>query len=128
MKTININNMLQNHTSVCVLIGLLLCVSVGLSAQTDGAVAPSAGFGSTSSMVGSGSAYSSTPTINSYGYANQSDYVANRGRMGLPGDGSGTTDKEDGNEPGLNDPIGDAVPFLLLLAAGYAFLARRKKA
>ncbi|MCQ2347638.1 MAG: hypothetical protein MJZ65_00430 [Paludibacteraceae bacterium] len=123
MKTIKINNMLQNHTSVCFLIGLLLCVSVGLSAQTDGAMAPSAGFGSTSSMVGSGSAYSSTPTINSYGMVGEPDYVANRGRMGLPG----STTEGQGGDPNLHTPVGNAVPFLLLLAAGYAFLLRRRR-
>ncbi|MCQ2347814.1 MAG: hypothetical protein MJZ65_01345 [Paludibacteraceae bacterium] len=124
MKMLKImNNMIKNK-KMCVLTCLLLCVSVGVVAQIDGAAAPSAGFGSTSTMMGSGSAYSSTPTINSYGMAGDPGYVANRGRL---------EDREDAGTPGGEQtdgpvPVGDAVPFLLLLAAGYAFLARRKRA
>lgn len=123
MKTRKMMNNMINSKKLCVLTCLLLCVSVGVVAQIDGAAAPSAGFGSTSAMVGSGSAYSSTPTINSYGMATEPDYVANRGR-------TGNIYNPDVGDEDIDPvtPVGDAVPFLLLLAAGYAFLARRKRA
>ena len=107
---------------MCVLTCLLLCVSVGVVAQIDGAVAPSAGFGSTSTMMGSGSAYSSTPTINSYGMAEAP--LANP--SAAPNRGRGIINPPSGGEV---TPIGDAVPFLLLLAGGYAVFAalRRRK-
>ena len=124
MKTRKImNNMIKNK-KMCVLTCLLLCVSVGVVAQIDGAAAPSAGFGSTSAMVGSGSAYSSTPTINSYGYADGVGTIANRGRTA----GSILNPDPDDDDVETVTPIGDAVLFLLLLAAGYAVLARRKRA
>ena len=97
----------------------LLSISVGVFAQTDGASAPSAGFGSTSSMMSSGSAYSSSPSINAYGMAEApgaypTNTVANRGR------GIETPPDEDDD---IITPIGDAVPFLLLLAVAYAVVA-----
>ncbi|MCQ2310676.1 MAG: hypothetical protein MJZ64_02885 [Paludibacteraceae bacterium] len=105
-----------------VILVFLLSISVGVFAQTDGASAPSAGFGSTSSMMGSGSAYSSSPSINAYGMAE-----APMGEVAsVPNEGRGAGHTPNPERP--NTPIGDAVPFLLLLAAAYAVVAlcRRK--
>ena len=69
-------------------------------------------FQSTSTMPGSGSAYASDPTIGDNGMVEQpADIVPNRGRTNTP------------NPERPSTPIGDAVPFLLLLAVGYGVVA-----
>jgi len=96
-----------------------LLATVPAVAQFDNA------FQSTSSMAGSGSAYASDPSINSYGQATYSTYGSSRGRTLTPSGGGGgessetETDPNNPGDPGLT-PIGSAVPALLLLAGVYA--------
>lgn len=84
-----------------------------------GASAPSATFQSTSSMSGSGSEYSSNPTLNAdgtaayQGEANSSSKTNHQPRRA----------KKDETNPEITDgdnPIGDAVIPLLLLVLAYA--------
>lgn len=101
----------------------LLSITISLSAQSF-AEMPSSSFGSTSSMMGSGSSYASDPSLNAYGMAEAPTYAPNRGRT------AGVVTPSDDPADDYNQPIGDAVPFLLLLAGGYAAFAalRRRKA
>lgn len=102
----------------------LLCVTT-MYAQSD------VPFRSTSSMEMSNSRYQSaavtgTSTTDDWQPANAPG--ARRSVMNTdPFGGETTGGTENPNEPGENqDPLGDAVPFLLLLAAGYAFIRFRK--
>ena len=87
------------------------------------ATAPTTTFHSTGSMVGVGSAYSSTPTLNAdgtaaYGYADYSPSSSPRGHVrktgtpGLP-------------NPENKQPLGDLLFPLLLLAFAYAMIKFR---
>ncbi|MCQ2310290.1 MAG: hypothetical protein MJZ64_00865 [Paludibacteraceae bacterium] len=105
--------MIKNRLKVLLLI-LPLLAFVPAWGQFDNA------FQSTSTMQGSGSPYASEPTIGDNGMVEQPvEMVPNRGR----GIGNPEDDPRD-------NPIGDAVPALLLLAGGYAVFAalRRRKA
>ena len=93
-----------------------------------GATAPSATFQSTSSMSGSGSEYSSNPTLNAdgtaayQGEANSSSKTNRQPRRA----------KKDESNPEITDgdnPIGDAVLPLLLMALAFCGVVyyRRKR-
>jgi len=124
---------------VIVISSLLLAISFTAVAQVAGATqggeqkafgasAPSATFQSTSSMPGSGSEYSSNPTLNvdgtaAYqGEANSSPKTNHQPRRA----------KKDENNPvidGGDNPIGDAVLPLLLMAmlfAGVVYTRRKR--
>ena len=103
-----------------------LIVSVPVKADTLWTDMPIADFQSTSTMDGSGSAYSSNPTLDEDGTASspsgspaKAPSAPKRG-LGLPGVPDTTDD------PG-NVPIGDAALPLLLMALGYAFVRYRRK-
>ena len=113
--------------------GLLLWLALPIMAQPqtfNGATAPQVTFQSTSTMQGSGSAYSSKPMLNSDGMAvyNGASYGPNKakkdntpGTPSTPGQG-----KEE-----YQFPIGDPVlplTLMCLLAAGVVYLRRRKMA
>jgi len=74
-------------------------------------------FQSTSAMAGSGSNYASAPSINSYGQATYGDVVPNRGRTDEWDDIDDPDNPEGDDNP---NPIGSAVPAMLLLAGTYA--------
>ena len=91
-------------------------------------------FQSTSTMTGSGSSYSSNPTINDNGTASAPSYAPASGPRkigGLPGTGGGSS-MPDTSKAQDNTPIGDAVLPMLLFAAVYmvysaARVYRRKR-
>ena len=105
-------------------IGMLL-VSMPAMAQWGndnqvGATAPSTTFQSTSSMSGSNSAYSSNPSIGDNGMASQPNAVQQAPSS------RGISNRHNLIENPDDNPIGDAVLPLLLLAAAYG--ARRRSA
>lgn len=107
---------------------MLLAVAGSMSAQSYGAEMPQAGFSSTGTMMGSGSAYSSTPTISDNGTASN-PYSS---RPGARKDGTGTggtidmPDDDDDDDP---NPIGEPLVMLFFAAAAAAVVAlRRRKA
>ena len=86
-------------------------------------------FRSTSAMPGSGSAYSASPMLNENGIAT---YGNETGTSGLSAKDLGRLRRDPGaiDDPFFNQPLGDALLPLFLLAlayAGYKVLARRKK-
>lgn len=89
------------------------------------ATAPTTTFHSTSTLTGSGSEYSSNPTISDNGSATQ-PYAAPRMIGARRNDGIDPPDDED--EDYIENPIGDALLPLMLLAVGYAAARRRVKA
>lgn len=102
---------------------IVISLTLMLSLSVMGAMAQS--FETGSSMMNSGSNYSST--VNEIGATNAADMAfgtaaaPNRGRT-FDGE-TQSTDLESSDE----SPIGDAVPFLLLLAAGVAVFRWRKQ-
>jgi len=107
-----------------------LVVSVPVKAQSFQVEQPNAIFQSTSTMGGSGSAYSSNPTLDENGTANSPAASAPSGPRKAK---AGTTPPPpviDENDSG-NTPVGDAVLPLLLMAmafGGVIYLRRRKQA
>lgn len=126
---------------VIVISSLLLAISFTAVAQifgatqggeqkAFGATAPSATFQSTSSMSGSGSAYSSNPTLNADGTA---AYLGEANSSSNTNHQPRRAKQEDESNPGITDgdnPLGDAVLPLLLLAGAYlsvrVFLNRKR--
>lgn len=96
--------------SILLSLSLLWLTATTLSAQY--AETPTYGFQSTSTMAGSGSAYSSNPMLNADGTAALHGPSRISGARYTP---PGTTGDKDG--PGL--PIGDELVPLLILALGY---------
>lgn len=93
-----------------------------------GATAPSATFQSTSSMSGSGSSYSATPSFNADGtaaYEGGSYTSAKAPLIGGPRRNPTVGENDEGNVP-----LGDAMLPLMLLACAYmclrAFLKRKR--
>lgn len=87
-------------------------------------------FRSTSSMVLTGSAYSSNPTLNDNGMATYDSPSRGPRRMKMDGDDDVVDEPTVIETPTGKQPLGDAVVPLMLLAlayAGYKVLARRKK-
>ena len=90
-------------------------------------------FQSTSTMQGSGSAYTANPVLNEDGTAaSPTDRSSGPRKVGaLPGTGGGSVDMPDTSKAGDNTPIGDAVlPLMLMavMAGGVIYLRRRKAA
>ena len=101
-----------------------LVVSVPMSADSLWTNMPITDFQSTSTMDGSGSAYSSNPTLDEDGTANSPSGAKSGVRKSSPA--LPPTPTIDPNDTG-NAPIGDAVLPLLLMALGYAFVRYRRK-
>ena len=105
--------------------GLLLWLALPIMAQPqtfNGATAPQVTFQSTSTMQGSGSAYSSKPMLNSNGMATYegASYTPAQVPSGPKKVGGHTIE---------GTPIGDAVlplTLMCLLAAGVVYLRRRR--
>ena len=91
------------------------------------ATAPTTTFHSTSTLTGSGSEYSSNPTISDNGSATQ-PYAAPRMIGARRNDGGSIAPPDDEDEDYKENPIGDALLPLMLLAVGYAAARRRVKA
>ena len=125
---------------VIVISSLLLAISFTAVAQIFGATqggeqkafgasAPSATFQSTSSMPGSGSEYSSNPTLNADGTA---AYLGEANSSSKTNHQPRRAKKEDQNNPEILDgdnPIGDAVLPLFLCAlafCGVVYLRRKR--
>ena len=123
-----------------VISSLLLAISFTAVAQVAGATqggeqkafgasAPSATFQSTSSMPGSGSEYSSNPTLNADGTA---AYLGEANSSSKTNHQPRRAKKEDQNNPEILDgdnPIGDAVLPLFLCAlafCGVVYLRRKR--
>lgn len=92
-----------------------------------GATAPSAVFQSTSSMSGSGSAYSANPTIGEDGSAAYEGASYSPAKASRPGGIKKNPIVDDENDEG-NVPLGDAVwPLMLLLCAYAIYKVRSRK-
>ncbi|MCQ2330590.1 MAG: hypothetical protein MJZ55_01225 [Paludibacteraceae bacterium] len=104
---------------------MLLAVAGSMSAQTYGAEMPQAGFTSTGTMMGSGSAYSSTPTISDNGTAGD-PYSATPSRVGARGYTPPGTPDEEEEEPEFI-PIGEPLVMLFFAAAAAAVVALRRR-
>ena len=110
----------------------LPAVAVEFGNTSQYAVAPQASFQSTSTMAGSGSAYTSNPTIGDDGTADYGGSSGPNRRKGKKDEnpfGDQTIgDVGNPNEPGT--PIGDAVLPLILMALAFCGVVylRRKKA
>ena len=106
---------------------MLLAVAGSMNAQSVGAEMPQAGFTSTGTMMGSGSAYSSTPTISDNGTA--SNPYGSRPGARKDATGTGTIDMPDDDDDDDPNPIGEPLVMLLFAAAAAAVVAlRRRKA
>lgn len=108
---------------------MLLAVAGSMSAQSYGAEMPQAGFSSTGTMMGSGSAYSSTPTISDNGTAGDpySSRPGARKDARPTGEQGGTPESE--VDPTDRQPIGEPLVMLFFAAAAAAVVAlRRRKA
>ena len=110
-----------------------LLVSAPTMAQAEAQQPNDNQFRSTSTMVGSGSNYSATPTINAGGTANAPTFGGGGPRYApKPINNDDDWDRradEDGIGRGISTPVGDAVLPLMLMAvafAGVIYLRRRK--
>lgn len=114
---------------ILILVVMVVAFALPTMTQNYEAQQPTATFQSTSTFTGSGSTYSSNPTINENGTASTPSYAPGR-----PGNvrttGTPPTPENDPNDPG-NVPVGDAVLPLLLMAAAFAgvtYIRKRKTA
>ena len=114
------------------IVGVAL-MALPATAQTFGAQQaeqPNAVFQSTSSMQGSGSTYSATPTLNSDGTASYGASPSGPRRAKKDDPDSPFSGNVSGDTPtGPGDPLGDALLPLLLMSlafCGYLYLRRRK--
>lgn len=102
---------------------MLLAVAGSMSAQSYGAEMPQAGFSSTGTMMGSGSAYSSTPTISDNGTAG--DPYAGVTPSSRPGARKGILNPDGEGE--ANPPIGEPLVMLFFAAAAAVVVALRRR-
>ena len=114
--------------NILVLGALLVCL-VPAQAQNFMEQNSYTAFQSTSTMEGSGSAYSSNPTLDENGTASAPASAPAGGPRrigGLPG----SSDLPDTSKDGDNTPIGDAMLPLMLMAAAFGGVVhmRRRKA
>ena len=123
---------MKNNIATLIVIVMLAVFALPAKAQQfntfGGAVAPQASFQSTSTMRGSGSAYSSNPMINTNGTAVYNGAAASYGPHRAKKD-------DDEDEPAVivtpegKQPLGDAVLPLMLCALAYLIVrATRKRA
>jgi hypothetical protein len=116
---------MKNNIATLIVIVMLAVFALPAKAQQfntfGGAVAPQASFQSTSTMVGTGSAYSSNPMLNDDGTAtyNGASYSPAEAPSGP---------KKVGGHAQEGTPIGDAVLPLMLCALAYLIFRARKRA
>ncbi len=121
---------MKNNIATLIVIVMLAVFALPAKAQQfntfNGAVAPQASFQSTSTMRGTGSAYSSNPMLNDDGTAsyNGASYGPHRAKMDGPG--VPTTPGQGSEENQF--PIGDALLPLMLCALAYLIFRARKRA
>ena len=128
--------MIKKVFMMIVAAALMALPAVAQTFGTQQSEQPSTVFKSTSTMTGSGSAYSANPTLNENGTATYNGASASSGprkakQEGYGGNPWGDQQIVDHNQEDVNkDPLGDAVLPLMLCA--FAFCAvtylRRKKA
>ena len=110
-------------TLIVIIMAAVLALPAAAQPQTfNGATAPQVTFQSTNTMMGSGSAYSSKPMLNSNGMATYegASYTPAQAPSGP---------KKVGGHTQQGTPIGDAVwplTLMCLLAAGVVYLRRRR--
>ena len=121
---------MKNNIATLIVIVMLAVFALPAKAQQfntfNRAVAPQASFQSTSTMVGTGSAYSSNPMLNSDGTATYNGAVAS-----TPSDGPYKAKKAIDPSEDAWVPIGDAVlPLMLCVCAYliYMYYRRRRRA
>lgn len=129
---------MKNNIATLIVIVMLAVFALPAKAQFNqyhGAVAPQASFQSTSTMVRTGSAYSSNPMLNSNGTAvyNGAAYGPHKAKKDGYGDnpwGTGESEQSgtDHNMQDPGQPIGDAVLPLMLCALAYLIFRARKRA
>ena len=116
---------MKNNIATLIVIVMLAVFALPAKAQQfnqyHGAVAPQASFQSTSTMVGTGSSYSSNPMLNDDGTAtyNGASYSPAEAPSGP---------KKVGGHAQEGTPIGDAVLPLMLCALAYLIFRTRKRA
>lgn len=95
-------------------IAVAVLLTVTASAQTENA------FQTSSSLIETGSRYQSA-AVTGINMADETDGIGMAGPRHAAMDNAFGDQTIGGNpnEPGNNTPVGDAVPFLLVLAAGY---------
>ena len=91
------------------------------------AVAPSAAFRSTGTIASSGSVYASVPTINAHGIGEGRSFASPLRAGGLRDGGGGSGVPSTPGDGGNQQPIGDAVLPLLIIAAVYILIRIRKR-
>ena len=126
----------NNMKKLMILVVMVAAFALPTMAQNYEAQQLNTSFQSTSTMMGSGSAYSSNPTINENGTASTPSYSPIKGgpRRGYDANGNWTPDSDDfggGAETGESNqfPLGDAVMPLTIMAlafCGYVAIRRRK--
>ena len=127
MTNERINDMRKVVIMMIVGVALMALPATAQTFGTQQSEQPNAVFQSTSSMQGSGSTYSATPTLNSDGTASYN------GAAPAPAKVPGGPHKSGPTNPGAEDhqiPLGDAlVPLALMaLAFGGVVAVRRRKA
>ena len=111
-------------------IALVAAFALPTKAQSFGAEQPNATFQSTSTMTGSGSTYSSNPSLNEDGTASyQGASYSPAGPRKAKKDGAGTPSTPGQGQQENQFPLGDAMWPLLLLLGVYCgiMLIRRNK-
>ena len=128
---------MRNKVILMMIMGVAL-MALPATAQTFGAQKvdqPNAVFHSTSTMMGSGSAYSANPTLNADGtaaynraavYTPSGPYQAKKEGTGTPTTNPG--DVSAGDQDNTPTPLGEAVLPMMLMAGAYLIIraARRK--
>ena len=111
---------------IMILVVMVAAFALPTMAQNFEAQQPNATFQSTSTMMGTGSTYSSNPTINDNGTASAPSYAPASGprKAGALPPPPTVQEGDSGNQP-----LGDAVLPLLLMAAAYVGIVaiRRKR-
>ena len=123
----------MNDMKKIMMIGMVVAlVALSTNAQTFGAQEPNVTFQSTSTMSGSGSAYSSNPTLNDDGTAVYNS--ASRGPRRAKKDDTPSTPGTPGSPstPGQGSqenqfPLGDAAFPLLFLAGAYLIMRATRR-
>lgn len=117
--------MIRDMRKLMILVVMLAAFALPTVAQNFEVQQPNATYQSTSTMTGSGSAYSSNPTINENGTASAPSYAPAAGQRRVSTPPAPTNDPNDSG----NVPLGDAILPLMLCAVGFAgvIYVRRKR-
>ena len=132
VKIMSIFKVLTNKVCVLVVVAAFALPAMAQFGNNDPYTAQAPGsqsFQSTSSMMGSGSNYSSNPSIGNDGVAMA---PTARGVSGArrAGEDEGWEDESDPDDPGVPYPIGDAILPLLMAAGAFLLMKvlRRRRA